>query len=73
MMSIEFIRTASASGGVEKRADDIEREVSEILSVVAEFQAQVEVGREMIDRRFRLTSRACRCPLPRPGRPESGG
>lgn len=42
-------------GAVEKRADDIERQVMTILRVVTEVQAQVEAGQEMTDREFRLT------------------
>ena len=42
-------------GAVEKRADDIEREVLAILKVVIDVQAQVEAGQEMTDREFRLT------------------
>jgi hypothetical protein len=42
-------------GVVEKRADEIEREVSSILKVVAGIQAQVEAGQEMTDREYRLT------------------
>ncbi|MGE4127998.1 MAG: hypothetical protein AB7E80_07510 [Hyphomicrobiaceae bacterium] len=42
-------------GAVEKRADDVEHEVQAILKVVLDVQKQVEAGREMTDREFRLT------------------
>jgi hypothetical protein len=42
-------------GVVEKRSNEIEREVIAILKVVADVQTQVEAGQAMTDREFRLT------------------